>query len=39
MKTNFSRETINTYIYLKKPVINNESVASLIKQTLRAFSS
>ena len=25
MKTNFSRKTINTYIYLKKPVINNKS--------------
>ena len=25
MKTNFSRKAINTYIYLKKPVINNKS--------------
>ena len=25
MRTNFSRKTINTYIYLKKPVINNKS--------------
>ena len=25
MKTNFSRKTINSYIYLKKPVINNKS--------------
>ena len=25
MRTNFSRETINTYIYLKNHVINNKS--------------
>ena len=25
MKTNFSRKTINTYIYLKNHVINNKS--------------
>ena len=25
MKTNFSRKAINTYIYLKKPAINNKS--------------
>ena len=27
MKTNCSRKTINTYIYLKNHVINNKSVA------------
>ena len=27
MKTNFSRKTINTYIYLKKHVINNKNAA------------
>ena len=25
MKTNFSRKTINTYVYLKNHVINNKS--------------
>ena len=25
MKTNVSRKTINTYIYLKKPLINSKS--------------
>ena len=30
MKTNVSRKTINTYIYLKKLVINNKSADSQV---------
>ena len=33
MKTNISRKTINTYIYLKKLVINNKSADRQVHMT------